>query len=423
MKKVILLGISILTLFLGKKVYATDTMVSYNKYQEETLDWILPSSEEDGYLVAGSSKQKKNSQEQVMILMYGKDSTLKWDYIYHKTGESKLKGMSYSYSSDHKVDAYLFLIENEEVEKKERVLLKLDLEGQLVEEKIIEVRNSEEDKSWIELNDGYLLTEIEEEKVFLTKYDFSLNVVWKKRVNDESYKEVRDVVFIKEQGIFLLLEKEENFEIIRCNLDGTMVKKIKEDFEKEDSPHLKEDNSSLLLYGSTNEVKLDNKTSSSYYLKKYDLEGEELWETIGDTPMEEDSILKLDVLQEDKGYYLLIKNDSDDSYEVLEFDIEGLLKKKVKKIKNDYYDFHNFITNGTTIYFIGQIDCPEDDNCDYHENSLFLISDEDKVIEIKENDSTFIIIFTTVVVLATITIYIIRKKKEQKEQIKPKKKH
>ena len=96
-------------------------------------------------------------------------------------------------------------------------------------------------------------------------------------------------------------------------------------------------------------------------------------------------------------------------------DTEGVIREKVKKIKNDYYSIHEFISYQNSIYFVGQISCPEDDNCDYNKNALFLVSDEDKVIEVKDQDSEWILIMTGLIILGTIGLYAYRKYKKKKQ--------
>jgi LPXTG-motif cell wall-anchored protein len=64
-----------------------------------------------------------------------------------------------------------------------------------------------------------------------------------------------------------------------------------------------------------------------------------------------------------------------------------------------------------TLYFIGQIKCPEDDNCEYNQNSLYIISDEDKVIEVEDKESTNIIIVIGTVLIVLVGLIYIKKKK------------
>ena len=63
------------------------------------------------------------------------------------------------------------------------------------------------------------------------------------------------------------------------------------------------------------------------------------------------------------------------------------------------------------LYLIGQITCSKEDTCDYDSNSLFLISDEDKVIEVKEKDSKNILIVLGIITIILIIGIIYKRKK------------
>ena len=111
-----------------------------------------------------------------------------------------------------------------------------------------------------------------------------------------------------------------------------------------------------------------------------------------------------------KEYLLLYTNATDESIEIVKINLDGVEKNKIKKINNNYYDIYDFSSNKNTLYIVGQINCPEEDDCDYNNNSLFLISDEDKVIEVKESDNKNIIIISIVSVLAIVVLVLLRKK-------------
>ena len=186
------------------------------------------------------------------------------------------------------------------------------------------------------------------------------------------------------------------------------------DISKYDTYNLSEANDGFILYGITSEVKLKN-GDSSYYLINYN-NNEEVWETIGETETsKEGKIILLPIRDvKIKKYFLLYKNGNDLSYEVVKVNIDGEVLEKVKKIKNSYYDFENFYSTGTTIYFVGQINCPDDDSCDYDNNSLYLVSDEDKVIEVKDDTSTSVMAICAIIFILLVGgIVIIRKKKRK----------
>ena len=119
------------------------------------------------------------------------------------------------------------------------------------------------------------------------------------------------------------------------------------------------------------------------------------------------------VLNNHNEYLIMYTNENDKSNELVKIDFDGLIKNKVKKIKNDYYNITNFNTYNNTIYFIGQITCPEDETCDYDANSLFLISDQDKVIEVQQKEASSIGIVTLLSVVAIMLVVIVRKKSKK----------
>ena len=427
MKKVVVLGISIFLLLIGYKAEAKDTMYSLNKYKEEYLEYILKSYKEekiDGYVVAGTSKKEK--EKQVIVLKYEKNGKLNWEYNYAKEGNNELEGITYRYNEKKEMDGYLLVIRNTTEEK--HYLVEMTLDGTTEEEHSLSLEKESTIEKIVSNEKDYVFIGQKNDVAFLTKYDKNFNEVWTKTYQKENVKtSMKDILYYEEVGYFGLVEietdKEKSYELVKWDINGDFQKVLKSDFEKEDDPHLEKEKDAYILYGITQEVKLSEKDSRSFYVKKYNLEGVEEWETIGDTSIHQEEVLKLQpVLEEGKEikYYILIKNSSDDSYEVIQMNIEGLIEKKIKKIKNDYYRMNDFQIDGSNIYFAGQIDCPEEDNCDYHKNALFLISDEDKVIEVKASDSKVVLIVTSIAICGVIVVYLIRKRKELQNK---KKKH
>ena len=55
--------------------------------------------------------------------------------------------------------------------------------------------------------------------------------------------------------------------------------------------------------------------------------------------------------------------------------------------------------------------CPEDEKCDYENNSLFLISTEDKVIEVEDTTSANILVgILVIIILIGVCIYLVKSK-------------
>ena len=428
MKKVVFLIIYILFLLLGMQVYAKDTIYSLNKYSEEEYQYILKSYKEDtldGFVVAGTYNHKKNTQ--IVLVKYNKDGSISWEYDYEKDSQEKLNGLSYLYDEENDINGYLLVVKNTE----DIVFVKVDLNGKLIEEVSLNLGNN------IEINDlkpikndeeitGYILVGKKADSAFMTQYDKNLNQVWiREYVKDNTSQELKEVIYISNVGYYGLVSIDENktYQLLKYDLNGNILKIVKDDFEENDIPHLKEEKNTYIIYGITQEVKLPNNEMGSYYVMKFDTEEKEIWETVGDSPVDSSNTIQLQtntLEDETKEYLILLTNRSDNSIEVVRLGSDGIIQDKVKKIKNDYYRINEFISSGNTMYFVGQINCPEDDNCDYDAKSLFLVSDEDKVIEVQDKDSKTILIITGIILLGTVIGYGLRKRKKL---IETKKKH
>ena len=114
-------------------------------------------------------------------------------------------------------------------------------------------------------------------------------------------------------------------------------------------------------------------------------------------------------------YLIIYINDNDDSIEITRINTSGEIENKIKKINNDYYSINKFLYSNDILYFVGQITCPDDDNCDYNMKSLFLMGTEDKVIEVEEEDNTAIFIIMGSIVLFIVLLYILRRIQKKKE--------
>ena len=422
MKKILFVFILLVMSFYT--AYAKDISYSMNKYDDEIFNYIEKSYnselEEDGYVLGGSILKEKIEKDdttyndyQVVLVKYNKNDKLVWKYTYGNNSEDYIDYLTYTYNEDGNIDGYLIVTRethdiNEPNIGTNTIIIKIDFDGKLVYErninegvitKIIPTYNDEN------IIDGYISIVNTQIGSSIIKYNKDFDVIARRDFNDTK---ISDVTLIKENNKII------GFAVIEGNnlitVDYNLVNDVVvTDISKYKSSNLGEANEGFILYGVTDEVKLD-KGDSSYYLINY-VNNEEVWETIGETPTSKDGELILLPIKEGKikEYFLLYKNELDSSYEVIKINLDGEVLKKVKKISNNYYDIENFYSKGSTIYFIGQINCPDDDGCEYDSNSLYLVSDEDKVIEVKD-DRNIIIVFSVIFIVLSSIIVVIRKK-------------
>ncbi len=442
-----LLFICFMFILLGNvNVYAKDTAYSLNKYQEEELSFIMDSYnidlEKDGNVVAGTFlketiKEENNDYQdyQIMVLKYSKNGKLKWNFTYGKNKEDSIYDFTYSYDEEGKIDGYLLSIpksyhvvtvkdvEKEEVEEKSPIFLKIDLEGNLVKEQSMSLTNDSVVKKVIpsyheKTIDGYLvLSSVGTNLQQVTKYHLDLSVEWTRDFpNEKEYVNGDIIPYFKEGmiagSLFLQTIIEENEEISNIyflNLEGNIEKIVLENSKDYHNLKLLSSTNGYLLYGTTEQVKL-KKGKESYIIIKYNDNLEEEWELIGDVAINPEKSFRL-IEQKDEKYFLLYTTIKEE-IEVVTIEKEGTSINKIKKISNGYYTVTGFNLKKNTLYLIGQINCPEDDNCELNKNSLFLISDEDKVIEVKEEDSTNVLLVISGIISLVIVIVIIRKRKK-----------
>jgi len=378
-------------------VNAKDTVYSINKYKESKFTYIEKAYDlelkEDGYVLGGSFLKEKEEDEeennnyQVILVKYNKNDKVSWKYTYGDELEDHLNYLTYSYNDEGNINGYIIVTDSK--------VVRIDLEGKLIEEKDIEgniIKIIPVDK------DGYISISNNS----LIKYNNIFDISWRRDIN-----ELKDITLVKEDNNIVGYIIIKGNELIRLGLDG-YSDTLLDDISKYYTTHLEESNDGFILYGLTDEVKLKN-DDYSYYLMKYKSNNEKD-EVIGDIPVNKEYDIKL-LLKKDS-YFMLYKNDSDKSYEIIKIDKDGLEKTKVKKINNNYYDFENFYTDGKTIYLIGQINCPEDEKCEYDNRNLYLVSDEDKVIEVKEKESTGIFIVLGILFILGIGFIFIKRKKK-----------
>ena len=350
--------------------------------------------------------------------------------------------LEYTYDENGAVDGYLIVMpktydisEATEDNTGQASFVKYDLNGNIEWEKtssteeIITINKIIPTHTVDNKVDGYIAIASvdDEETAMLIKYDLTLSVIWSKKVNKESFKNIKylDLESVYENnnliGYSLIKESINNddskkVELIELNADGNDEKIVNPNLDKYLTTNLAKTNNGTMLYGITDEVKL-KKGDTSYYIIKYNLGLEEEWETIGEESVKKDSKLIIKSIINDKNEiekYIIMynSNESDNiSTDVVEINLEGLFVKKIKKIASSYYTIESFNINNNILYFGGQINCPADDDCQYNKSSLFLISDEDKVIEVKDNTSRNILLITTgFIVLIVLCVYIKRKK-------------
>lgn len=432
MKKILILIICSLTILLhGFNINAKDTLYSIGKYPEEEFSHIEKSynskNEKDGFVVAGKylvSKDKDTKKYQAILVKYNYQGEIIWNYKLENSPE--ITSLTYAYSTENTIDGYLITTKekNVEEEKNQNKISKISLKGELVWEKectlnqdatIVKILPTVKENNEFS---NYIAIANSKEKATLLAYNKEGELLWSKE--QESNFLYKDIITIrdneKDLGYVAILENSEKSQLIKYDLSGNVSKILNPNLERLDSNYLSSEKNGFILYGKTDEVKLKSGTFS-YYLKKYNNEGEEQWETIGNTGIKEEEKLKLipnlNKSGETTGYLFLYINKEDNSIEVVKISSDGLVDKKIKKIMNDYYLINDFQMRKDTLYFIGYITCPEDDDCGYDTRSLFLISDEDKVIEVKDDDSQKILLVGVIFIVLIIGIVLFQKRKKK----------
>ena len=446
MKKVVIMIISIITILTyGQNVFAKDTFKSINKYEEESLNYIYKSynknNKSDGLITAGIYVEKKDEEKdtQIIIAKYDEDSKEIWTYNYGKSTEDRLFYLTYSYNENNEINGYI-LIANETKEKSDTkeispLFIRIDLDGKLVEEKTMALPSDTEITKVVETYNeekkvnGYIVVGSEKGEVnrnaFLAKYNLNLDKEIEKTYSQESLSsEIKDIISANKTNSYRVImnysnenENENKYSLLSVDNDGNIESTIKENFESNDNPKLLETEDSYLLYGYNHNVKLKNDKTTSYYIIKYNSSDNiEQWETIGNIPVNDEKVLQMQSLKENENAYLIMYiNDNDNSIEITRVNTSGEIENKIKKINNDYYLINRFLYSNDILYFVGQITCPDDDNCDYDMKSLFLVSTEDKVIEVEEEDNTAIFIVMGAIIVFIILLYILRKIQKKKE--------
>ena len=441
MKKIVLLIISVISFFTYNiNVYAKDTVYSLNKYNDEKLTIIDKSynskNEIDGFIVAGTYNKKDTEKEENSQVIYAKMDTYgNTDWVHSYKSEdavsSNISNILYLYNDENKINGYGLIISIKDAnDTLKNIILKIDLKGKIIEEKSASIDDNIIISKLISVNNGeYIGIANSDDKAYLVKYDKDFNLVYKKEYQEDNVSSAsyKDIVPIRKEdnisGYVTIVNIKKNdleqVKLINNDLDGNVVSTIKDNFESNADPRLEMANDGFILYGITNELKLSNNKSTSYFINIYNSSLEEKNDSIGTTAIAKDKVLKLFPIKDDnkiKEYLLLYINDNDSSIEIVKINMDGEEESKIKKINNSYYDITNFNACNDILYIIGQINCPEDDDCEYNNNSLFLISDQDKVIEVKQSDNRNIIIGTCIFVgLIILLIVLVRMYKKNKK--------
>ena len=434
MKKIVLLIISVISFFtFNINVYAKDTVYSLNKYNDEKLTIIDKSynskNEIDGFIVAGTYNKKDTEKEENPQVIYAKMDTYgNTDWVHSYKSEdavsSNISNILYLYNDENKINGYGLIISIKDAnDTLKNIILKIDLKGKIIEEKSASIDDNIIISKLISVNNGeYIGIANSDDKAYLVKYDKDFNLVYKKEYQEDNVSSAsyKDIVPIRKEdnisGYVTIVNIKKNdleqVKLINNDLDGNVVSTIKDNFESNADPRLEMANDGFILYGITNELKLSNNKSTSYFINIYNSSLEEKNDSIGTTAIAKDKVLKLFPIKDDnkiKEYLLLYINDNDSSIEIVKINMDGEEESKIKKINNSYYDITNFNASNGILYIIGQINCPEDDDCEYNNNSLFLISDQDKVIEVKQSDNNNIIIGTCVFVGLIVLLVVLRR--------------
>lgn len=434
MKKIVLLIIGVISFFTYNiNVYAKDTVYSLNKYNDEKLTIIDKSynskNEIDGFIVAGTYNKKDTEKEENPQVIYAKMDTYgNTDWVHSYKSEdavsSNISNILYLYNDENKINGYGLIISIKDAnDTLKNIILKIDLKGKIIEEKSASLDDNIIISKLISVNNGeYIGIANSDDKAYLVKYDKDFNLVYKKEYQEDNVSSAsyKDIVPIRKEdnisGYVTIVNIKKNdleqVKLINNDLDGNVVSTIKDNFESNADPRLEMANDGFILYGITNELKLSNNKSTSYFINIYNSSLEEKNDSIGTTAIAKDKVLKLFPIKDDnkiKEYLLLYINDNDSSIEIVKINMDGEEESKIKKINNSYYDITNFNACNDILYIIGQINCPEDDDCEYNNNSLFLISDQDKVIEVKQSDNNNIIIGTCVFVGLIVLLVVLRR--------------
>lgn len=453
MKKLLIILFGIFSfLFVTKDTYAIDSVYSINKNKDEKLFFIEKSYNEkheiDGMISAGrylketiEEKNEKYEDYQVMLVKYNKSGKLLWKYDYGNTSKDTIYDLEYSYDQEGNIDGYILILKSTydiitETDSNTVTIQKVGLDGKQVYEKKDFLNNNETITKIITTYDeenkvnGYLaIGSINNNTALLIKFDKEFNITYRKEQKNNDFETTLfiDVANVYENNVtvgYAVIRANKNkdndqIELIRFDKDGNEVANIDNTLNKYNSTNLSETIDGVILYGKTENVKVKKGTMGYYVIKYNSQNNSQEWETVGETPLDEDGKIEITPKYKDdkiNEYIVFLTNKENKTTQIVKMQLDGTIKNKVKKITNEYYDVEDFCIDKDILFFVGQIKCPDDDDCDYNTNSLFLISDEDKVIEVKDSQSTNIMLFTALFIAGCIIISFINKRRINKKR-------
>ncbi|MBQ6135108.1 MAG: hypothetical protein IJI60_02200 [Bacilli bacterium] len=424
MKKLVWIVFTVVFLFYPS-FYPSAKNIAYSlhKYSKEEFTHLEESYDEngikDGILVGGNFQEEGEEEEertQFILIKYKKNGEKSWTYAHEDEVEAKMLDLDYTYNEEGQVDGYLLIVakEDEETKEEKTMFFKVSMNGELLSEKETPFPKI---KKILPISidgkaEGYIaITESTEQGSFLIHYNLECDLLWSK-VQDQ---ELEDIAILYQEetptSYMIMTQKESEKSVIRTTIDGENPTTIIPNLQNQDSSLMTVGNM-LLIYGLTPDVKVEQE-AYSYFLNQYDEEGNLIWESIGEIPINHEH--RINLFYKENKFFFCYQNQVDKSYEVITLDQEGLYEKKVKKIPNSYYEIKDFMVVDDVLYFVGKIHCFADDNCDYVENSLFLISDEDKVIELEKKENTNIVLaFLILIFILFLTIMLSRKQRKLK---------
>ena len=414
MKRIRSIIILFIVLFLiSFEALAKDTVYSLNKYTKESLDTIIKGYKEnnrqEGFITAGIvlNKEKKN---QTIMIKYSNSGEIIWIYTHPATDEEDLIAITYTYQNN-KIDGYLLLLRKGE----KTILLKVDLKGILCWEKeldshyqkIITIKNDNNEPT------NYLLIGNQEQTAIIDTYNLDLDRIDRKEYpKEDSESTFYDIAEVQNNQFAIIFNKQQKEETTKelwlVKLETNEITELDNSLNKYLNSQVLSLEDGFILYGITNEVKL-KKGKASYYIIKYNKEGTIEWESIGNIPINIKGPIKI---KNQKNQFFVLYENEDNSKEVIVLNQDGTYSQKIKKISNNYYSFNNFYVKGKNLYFVGEIHCAAEDDCKNDTSSLFLVSDEDKVIEVEDNTSTGILIGISLFIILIIG-FIIKKRSQR----------